>query len=593
MAKPTPTAPTLTLPPLTKLSSHSPSQIQSALANLRALYFPSASSSARIRSGDGAGSASEETRPESKTILDTDSSHLTLPKPKRVIQHPIHDTSVPDSGYASAEEEDEDEQVLDSDTDEDDRGGDSYLSILRADPLERAYATKWVTGLVARSDVWLEGAGSSSSQGRKDNSEDAEDSNDDEDTRLSILDEATALLSAFSRASVDDEEDGEGEEDASLTRTFSFPLCLGTENSSRSCTSTDAGTGSRLDNANPNPSPKTIEVQLNDAPLSSTDHTSVGLQSWGSSIVLAERMCASPGVFLPKITCTSSKANRKAKDVNNEDKDKKEKEEEEGEEDTPLRILELGAGTGMLSIVAAKILGLDGTRPHGGQADVQGKVPEEVEVVATDYHPDVLANLRKNVETNFPSSPSSSPSSSAPLLEKEQPIQVHALDWSSPPIPSSSPSSSSTASSSSSSCAPGPGPKPKKPFDKPFDLILAADVIYHPQHAEWIRGCVEGMLRKPQRQPSSPAALKSPSTAEMEHAALQSQDQGGTFWLIIPLRTTGRHAGMDASVEGVFPDVSCLHPCSKRSSQGKVKGAEQGQREMRLAVLHREDIPRK
>ena len=82
---------------------------------------------------------------------------------------------------------------------------------------------------------------------------------------------------------------------------------------------------------------------------------------------------------------------------------------EEGSEGEPSP----GTGTGMLSLVAAEIFAF------GWQVGA--------EVVATDYHPDVLNNLRKGVETNFPGSRSSSPSSwlwpspsSAPRLGRKR-----------------------------------------------------------------------------------------------------------------------------------------------------------------------------
>ncbi|KAF4612433.1 hypothetical protein D9613_004373 [Agrocybe pediades] len=371
------TAPSLSLPPLGRLAEQTTERITLAMRNLQHIYFPTASSSS------------------------------VLSIPKRNIKHTIHDTSVPDSGYASAEEDDDDEALTTeiSVSGEDTQEADE---LLRADPFERAFAIKWVTGFVTRSDDWV-AAAISEEESKK---------------RSSILDEATVLLSSF--------VGGEDEEDVALTRTFSFP----------------GG----------------IHVELNDAPLSKDDHTSVGLQSWGSSILLADRFCSEPEFF--------SLAPRSG--------------------DKPLRILELGAGTGMLSIVASKIL--------------QGS---SVEIVATDYHPDVLENLRKNVATNFSSSTS---------------ITVTALDWENPYY--------------------------EAPFDKPFDIILAADVIYHPSHAKWIKDCVGKLL---DRSPGAEAV----------------------FWLIIPVRTTGRHEGMDATVDALFVDDS-----SSSSGPGK------------LAILHREEVGR-
>ncbi|KDR85906.1 hypothetical protein GALMADRAFT_32587, partial [Galerina marginata CBS 339.88] len=401
-------APTLTLPPLGRLVTHSTETVRRALQNLKRLYFPA---------------------PSSSTVLS--SSPLAIPK--RRIQHPIHDTSVPDSGYASAEEDDDDKddavttELLTSESEI-----DTELDILRADPLERSFSIKWVTGFVTRSSDWISACASE----------------EQSEERSEILDEATALLSSFIGK--------EDEEDVAITRKFSFPLTLN-------------------DHADGN-SGQQIRVELNDAPLSKDDHTSVGLQSWGSCILLADRFCLQPFFF----SLAASTGNK------------------------PLRILELGAGTGMLSIVTAKLL-----QPSCA-----------VDIVATDYHPDVLENLSKNIETNFPIS-------SFPLA----PVKVEALDWEKPNY--------------------------KAPFDRPFNVILAADVIYHPNHAQWIKRCVEELLTPPD------------STSGTE---------GGVFWLFIPVRTTGRHEGMDATVEDLFPDVSSI--------VGKCFS------EPRLAVTYREEVGR-
>lgn len=369
--------PTTTLPPLGRLSLHSTEQILCGLQNLWDLYFP-------------------------KPRLPT---KLSMVIPKRTIRRPT--SVVPDSGYASAEEEEGEGENEDGFRAEDD--DEDAAQLLRADPLERAFAVRWITGFVARADTWIEASGS-----------DVE-----AEERSQIFDEATSLLSAFSG--------GDEEPEVALTRSFTFSTAVG------DCQ---------------------IQVELNDAPLSNEDHTSVGLQSWGSSILLAERMCASPATFLP-VRSDSDLRKR------------------------PLRILELGAGTGMLSIVAAKLL-----RQQCTEADITA-LQGTPEIIATDYHPDVLANLSVNVSTNFPGT---------------APIVVRALDWENPVY--------------------------EAPFDKPFDIILAADVVYHPNHAEWIKKCVERLLVRPTQ---------------------GSELAGGVFWLFIPVRTTGRHEGMDGTVDALFP----------------------------------------
>ena len=312
-----PISPTTGLPPLNQLSSYSPIDVASALANLRGLYFPSQQLTENLRF-----------RKNSK-------SHL------------VHNNAIPDSGYASAEENDSDAAVL---NDEDD--------VLRSDEFERTFAIKWLIGFTARSDSWLRFMHDSEAA-----------------ACARVIDEAASLLGMFTGLAPEQE----------ITRRFSFRL-------------QDGGF---------------VQVELNDAPLANEDHTSVGLQSWASSILLAERICANPSRFGLEATGES------------------------------LRVLELGAGTGLLSITAAQIL-----------ARAQTDTPPII--VATDFHPDVLTNLQRNVDTN----------------DDAGGILVRELDWSRPNLDDA-------------------------PLDQAFDVILAADVVYEPPHAFWIANCVTALLARP------------------------------------------------------------------------------------------------
>jgi predicted nicotinamide N-methyase len=355
------------------------------------------------------------------------SLYFPPPPPKLVLhkRHPvaarIHDLSAPDSGYASAEDEDDEVDEVEEEEVSQKLIGHEDIDVLRSDPFERDYAVKWLIGLIARSDIWISGAPE-------------EGYGDTSDERSMAVDDAASLLSSFA---------GDVEPEPALTREFSFP---------------------RSDGASP------ICVRLNDGALLNTDHTSVGLQSWASSIILAERICLEPSLFHFDAL------------------------------DRPgVRILELGAGTGLLSIVASKFL-------------------PSAEIIATDYHPDVLANLRSNVSANVSG-------------QDRSPISVHALDWSSPPTDG--------------------------PFSEgSFDMILAADVIYHPEHARWIKSCVQRYLRR----------------------SYHGDSYEPVFWLIIPLRSTGRHEGMDASVEQVF---LTLDPMAESLGKGE------------LVVLSKEEIARR
>ena len=387
MTRPTP--PTSSLPPIARLSRYSTEDISSAIENLRTIY-------------------SASTLP-----------HLPTPAKFRT-KHLIHDNSVPDSGYASAEE----------DEDEDDAGDDEDfdLDALRSDTFERDFTVRWLTAFAARSDAWVS------------------DDPSEEEARAALVDAAASILASFSD---EDEDDSEAED--GLTRTFEF-ACPASVNAARN-----------------------IKVVLNDRPLSKTDHTSVGLQSWASAIIFSERMCAAPETF-GLVTGATGK----------------------------LRILELGAGTGLLSLVAAKIYEQN---------------PCAAEIVATDFHPSVLANLQTNVATNFPTT-------------RDTAVLVRPLDWQTPQY--------------------------DDPLDKPFEIILAADVVYHPEHARWIKGCVERLLLRPS----------------------DAHPQGGVFWLIIAVRPTGRHEGLASGVEDVFPTAAA------------VQSADVENREKELAILSAEGINR-
>ncbi|KAJ7590556.1 putative methyltransferase-domain-containing protein [Mycena floridula] len=165
-----------------------------------------------------------------------------------------------------------------------------------------------------------------------------------------------------------------------------------------------------------------IRVQVRDIPLENQDFHSVGSQTWGGACVLAEAIVEDPSLF----GLTSSK---------------------------PLRVLELGAGTGLVSL-AVGILWK--SYPDNDR---------QLQLVATDFYSSVLTNLQANIEANFP------PQNCLDSVS----ISHQFLDWSKfPDIVS-----------------------PSTPFDEPFDLVLGADIVYETQHAVWIKSCLSTLLRKP------------------------------------------------------------------------------------------------
>jgi predicted nicotinamide N-methyase len=161
-----------------------------------------------------------------------------------------------------------------------------------------------------------------------------------------------------------------------------------------------------------------LEVVLQDISIDSQDFSSVGNQTWGSACVLAELVAKSPADYL------SAAFHRQA-----------------------INVLELGAGTGLVSLAVAKFLSLHPS--------------VDANVFATDFHPSVLNNLELNVGLNFP-------------LESKSLISVQSLDW--------------------SMCG---QVGVRDDWVQHFDLILGADIIYEVDHAKWIKICVQRCLMKP------------------------------------------------------------------------------------------------
>ncbi|KAK5631498.1 hypothetical protein RRF57_007212 [Xylaria bambusicola] len=249
-----------------------------------------------------------------------------------------------------------------------------------------------------------------------------------EDSQQHAIDKASCVLASFFRQ---DEE--ENLEDIEITRDYRFNLNLGSYEAKEISESTES---------------EMITVQLTDglAGRDNADHTDVGLQSWGAAFIFTELMCASPARF------NFSRDNL----------------------GSAPRIIELGAGTGLVGIALGKIL------PRLGVS-----LPR---IIATDFHPTVLANLEANIIKNF---------SSLGLGKDSVSIQVAPLDWETPDL--------------------------SAPLDEQVDVLIATDVIYGPQHAVWLRDCAARMLKP-----------------------------DGVFWLMLTVRTTGKFEGISGTVRASF-----------------------------------------
>ena len=195
----------------------------------------------------------------------------------------------------------------------------------------------------------------------------------------------------------------------------------------------------------------------------------------------------------------------------------------------------------MLSIVAAKIL----------QFCNNNNPTLQPEIIATDYHPDVLDNLTKNVITNFPKK---HPAAAA--------VTIKYLDWE--------------------------VPRYCEPLDRPFDVILAADVIYHPEHAKWIKQCVEKLLVRP----SSSAVNNTTATTFPCKPRRGYGGGGGVFWLIIPIRSTGRHEGLDQTVDDLFPTYTTHDEQQQRVEVEATRDCDINSEPV-LAILQKEEVGRR
>ncbi|KAK0479052.1 putative methyltransferase-domain-containing protein [Armillaria luteobubalina] len=167
-------------------------------------------------------------------------------------------------------------------------------------------------------------------------------------------------------------------------------------------------------------SPGAIEVRLTDVPLENQDFGSVGAQTWGGACVLSEAIVEDPAAFGLQ---------------------------------TGIRVLELGAGTGLVSIIVGKLL--------------EGNVT----IVATDFYPSVMDNLKANIEHNF----------AQPALVA---ISSTFLDWADRDSHDDS-------------------------LDMPFDVVLGADIVYDPQHAVWIKACLQKFSAQGSTIPSQSTTVES------------------------------------------------------------------------------------
>ncbi|KAJ9478040.1 hypothetical protein PHBOTO_001591 [Pseudozyma hubeiensis] len=315
------------------------------------------------------------------------------------------------------------------------------FDLVKADDTEKRYAMDWLTRLIASGLYWI---------------------NDEEGatTAEDLLDLAGRILGG--QASL--------EEAGAISRDFCFPLkdpvlIPGEDSASFDLDRLSDPIGIVLRDDPLPPSNAQSEATSQDGNGSSQDAAAaVGVQTWGASIVVSDVIVRHPALFHPGLALRSDKR---------------------------LRIAELGAGTGLLGMVAAKLL-------------QQGNI--EADVVLTDYHQQVLQNLRYNVGENF--------AAVTPSTDRSElvAVTVEHLDW------------WELHQKTLQGTLDAGQPK--------FDLLLLADVIYAPEHALWIRSSIQALLRKP----------------------LDGQDEefAPRAHIVMAVRGTGKFEGLFRTVEQAF-----------------------------------------
>jgi hypothetical protein len=336
------------------------------------------------------------------------------------------------------------------------------LQSIRVDAFEHAYVVRWLTALVAQKTT-----------SRDDDvnkiDEDEEDDHDHDhngaSSQESLVQSAAALLAICAGAA------------SAGTRTRTYVLCG-------------------------------VRVHLTDVALRNDDFGSVGAQTWGSACVLAEMIAEAPARFGLCCCCCCGGG-----DTGNTNGDALLVSHGGGrprvEGAAPIRVLELGAGTGLVSLTIGKILETSACCCYRCSCHWERDNPRRAEIVASDFYPPVLENLRLNIQRNFPSKCDHDSDSAQ---GHDLSISAHFLNW----------EEGASVDSTDSTRALG------APFDIPFDEVFGADVVYELDHATWINACLKRFLRLT-----------------------------GRFHLVIPLREG--FVRESATVERVFPHSEDVH----------------------------------
>ena len=235
--------------------------------------------------------------------------------------------------------------------------------------------------------------------------------------------------------------------------------------------------------------PARVTVTVRDAPVPLSDSrdeqgakaaaSAVGVQTYASSVIMADLLAAKPHEFHAALR--------------------------PGTAPRPLSVYELGAGTGIVGIVAAQLLASCAPDPAAAS------------VVITDYHVDVMANLEHNLSAH------------QALGYPSVAVRSSVLDW----RDCDEVRTGVASRESVYGVADGGAAAPPLPPPQSVSLVLAADVIYDPSHAEWLVSAIWYLLAQPDTDAHARAHVMSP--------------------VRIGFRLAGLYATLDAAVRQVGP----------------------------------------
>ena len=161
------------------------------------------------------------------------------------------------------------------------------------------------------------------------------------------------------------------------------------------------------------------KISLSESQLGDDVHAT-GFTTWSSAVLLSRRLLANPSAYFPSACQSNKSANPRR----------------------PLRVLELGAGTGLAGI--ASILAL-------------GSMSRPAHVVLSDYDDNTLTTLQRNLDTN---------STDNTCVTHE----IRKLAWE--PSERSNPAQQ----------------------DAQFDVLLGADIVYEREHPALIHSVAARLL---------------------------------------------------------------------------------------------------